>query len=280
MLAFAANSLLTRAALADHQIDAGSFAALRLVSGALALFFLAGGASRLGSGSWASACALFGYAAPFSFAYLRLGAGLGALVLFGAVQVTMIGRDIGAGVRPSALGWIGIALALVGMIVLTLPGAVHVDGLGLALMVVAGVAWGAYSLRGRGVARPLAATADNFVRTVPFAMLFAMVFWGLGAGHVTVRGATLAILSGAVASGGGYALWYAVLPRLGATRAAVVQLSVPVIAALGGFLWLDELVTYRWMVSSAATLSGIALVIFAPGRAHDAAPREPGRAGR
>jgi drug/metabolite transporter (DMT)-like permease len=261
MVAFAANSLLTRAALGPREMDAAGFTAIRLGSGALALFVIARGRAAVGAGSWASATALSAYALPLSIAYLRIGAALGALILFAAVQVTMIGWDVAHGARPTPAGWLGIGLSVAGLVGLTLPGATAVDGPGAALVAVSGIAWGIYSVRGRGTRRPLAATADNFYRSAVFAFAFAV--YAVLREHATLQGVVLAVVSGAVASGMGYAVWYSVLPHLGATRGAVVQLSVPVITAFGGIAFLGEALSVRWLLSAAAILGGIAVVILA-----------------
>jgi drug/metabolite transporter (DMT)-like permease len=284
LVGFAANSLLCRAALGARSIDAASFTCVRLVSGALVLWLIArtlaarGGAAPgvrvpdeasagaaasgvRGAGSWGSAAALFLYAAAFSFSYLRLTAATGALILFATVQATMIAVGIRRGERPPPLAWLGFALAASGLVALTLPGLAAPDPAGAALMAAAGVAWGVYSLRGRGAARPLAATADNFLRSLAFAApLAAAIAQG---GHATARGAGLAIASGAIASGLGYSLWYAALPHLAATRAAIVQLSVPVVAAAGAAAFLGETITPRLAGAAAAIVGGIALAIVA-----------------
>jgi len=273
---FAANSLLCRAALGARAIDAWSFTAVRLGSGALTLFVLArlapatraAGRARAwplcAAGSWSSAGALFAYAAAFSLAYLRLDTGVGALTLFGAVQVTMIAGGIVGGERPGPGEWAGIALACAGLVVLTWRGAVAPDGLGLALMASAGVAWGLYSLRGRSSRSPLAATADNFARGVPLALLG----WWLGgaATGASARGLALATASGSLASGVGYSLWYAALPQLRATRAAVLQLLVPVLAAAAGVVLLGERVGPRLGISAALILGGVSLATALRGR--------------
>lgn len=278
LVGFAANSLLCRAALGARSIDAASFTCLRLASGALALALIAralsarapapspGGApgpaaGARGAGSWASAAALGLYAAAFSFSYLRLTAATGALILFAAVQATMIGAGLRRGERPRAPEWLGLALAAGGLVALTLPGLAAPDPLGAALMAAAGVAWGVYSLRGRGAARPLAATADNFLRALALAAPLAAAI-ALD-GHATARGAGLAIASGAIASGIGYSLWYAALPWLAATRAAIIQLSVPVLAAAGGAAFLGEAITPRLAGAAAAIVGGVALAIVA-----------------
>jgi drug/metabolite transporter (DMT)-like permease len=258
MLGFAANSLLCRAALAPRLVDPGVFTALRLASGAavLAALVWARGRSRPRGGSWGSAAALSGYAAAFSLAYVRIDAGVGALLLFLAVQASMLGWAVRRGERPTRRQWVGIALALGGLAVMTAPGARAPDPLGAALMLAAGVAWGVYSVRGRTATDPLATTADNFVRSVPLGAAFALV---AGGAAPAPAGVGLAVGSGALASGLGYALWYAALPALGMTRAAVVQLSVPVLAAAGAVLVLGEPLTGRLVVAGGAILSGVAL---------------------
>ncbi len=272
LIGFAANSLLCRAALVPGAIDPWSFTAVRLASGALTLFLLARAASRArpreSAGSWGSALALFGYAAAFSLAYVRVGAGVGALALFASVQATMIGWSALRGQRPRAIEWLGLGIAMAGLVLLTRPGAVAPDPLGVGLMAIAGIAWGAYSLRGRRAVSPLAATADNFVRSVPLALL------GLGIGaahaHFSARGVALAAASGAVASGLGYSLWYLALPRISATQAAMVQLVVPVLAAVAGILILGESASARFVVSGALILGGVGMAV--------APRRSPGRA--
>lgn len=263
LVGFAANSLLCRAALGDRSIDAASFTAIRLASGALVLALLARGRAR-GAGSWPSAAALFLYAAAFSFSYLRLTTATGALILFAAVQGTMIAGGIRRGERPRAPEWLGFALAAGGLVVLALPGLAAPDPLGAALMAAAGLGWGIYSLRGRGTTRPLAATADNFLRTLAFAAPLAIAI--VLDGHASTRGAALATASGAIASGIGYSLWYAALPYLAATRAALLQLSVPVLAAAGAALVLGEPITTRLAAAAAAIVGGIALAVLAKQR--------------
>lgn len=264
MLAFAANSLLCRAALGGGHADASSFTTLRLVGGVLALVPLArwrGGASP--AGSWMSATALFGYAIGFSLAYLDISTGTGALLLFGAVQLTMIGFGLLSGERPSPREWVGLVVSLVGLVALTRPGLSQPDPVGSMLMVIAGVAWGVYSLRGRGATDPLAETASNFVRAAPMGLLASGAALAYEAPRLTVEGALLALASGALASGLGYAVWYTALRGLTATRAAVVQLSVPPLAALGGVVLLGEEVTPRLIVAGLLILGGIALAISA-----------------
>ena len=263
MLGFAANSLLCRSALASRLAGPAAFTAVRLASGAGALWLLVRLVlrSRPAGGSWGSAAALFAYAAAFSLAYVRIQAGVGALLLFAAVQISMIAWALVAGERPARLQWLGIALALGGLAALTLPGARSPDPLGAALMLLAGGAWGAYSVRGRAASAPLATTADNFVRTLPLAAAFLLL---AGRPEITGTGAVLASASGAVASGLGYALWYAAVPALGVTRAAAVQLSAPVLAAGGGALLLGEPVTLRLVFAGIAIVAGIALATLRP----------------
>ncbi len=262
LVGFAANSLLCRAALETGTIDAASFTSVRLLAGALVL----GALARLGTpagetrgGSWISAAALFAYAAGFSFSYLRLGAGIGALILFGTVQSTMIGWGLRGGERPRPSQWLGLAIALAGLAVIVRTGRGAPDPMGTVLMVVAGVAWGVYSLRGRAVTRPLAATADNFLRTVPFAVVLSVV--SIGNLRVEPRGILLAASSGALASGVGYAFWYAALPGLSRTRAATVQLLAPAMAAAGGVLLLGEEPGPRLVAGGACILAGVALAV-------------------
>jgi drug/metabolite transporter (DMT)-like permease len=263
LVGFAANSLLCRAALGERSIDAATFTAIRLASGAVVLAVLARVPLLRGPGSWASSGALFAYAAAFSFAYLRLTTATGALVLFATVQATMIGWTVAHGVRPRPLEWLGLAVAAGGLVALTAPGLEAPDPLGAALMALAGVAWGAYSLRGRGAARPLAVTADNFVRSLPLAAVLLATALPFAGAHATASGVALAIASGAIASGIGYSLWYAALPHLGATRAAIVQLSVPLLAATGGVVALGEVVTLRLAGAAAAILGGVAIALVA-----------------
>jgi drug/metabolite transporter (DMT)-like permease len=265
LTAFASNSLLARAALRGQLVDAGSFTLVRLASGALALGLLAG---RRGawdpvwrSGSATAAGALFAYALAFSLAYLRLDAGTGALILFGAVQVTMIGWGMTTGHRPAPLEWLGLLVSLAGLVLLVAPGLRAPDPAGAALMALAGVAWGVYSLRGVGSADPVGANASNFIKAVPLAVVAAVVLSSVR--HVSPRGFLLAAISGAVTSGLGYAVWYAALPGLTPLRAAVLQLAVPVLAAAGGVGLLGETVTLRLAVAGIVVLGGIALAVFA-----------------
>ncbi|WP_179404990.1 DMT family transporter [Burkholderia guangdongensis] len=262
MIAFASNSLLCRLALALGRVDAASFASIRLVSGALMLAIVVrAGARRTPAPhvDWIAATMLFAYVACFSFAYLSVSAGTGALILFGAVQMTMFGAGLRAGERFAPLGWLGLASATAGLLYLVSPGVSAPTPRGVLLMSVAGVAWGIYSLRGRGLADPLAATAGNFLRAAPMALVVSAIL--AGRFHLSASGAMLAIASGALTSGIGYVIWYAALTRLTAMRAAAVQLSVPPIAAIGAVLFLSETPSWRLGIASAAILGGIALVL-------------------
>jgi len=267
MLAFAANSLLCRVALKQTGIDAASFTLVRIVSGALALWLIVRvrDGRPVAAGSWPSALALFVYAAAFSFAYVSLTAATGALLLFGAVQTTMIGVGLYRGERLRARQTAGLAAALAGLLGLLLPGLSAPPWPGSLLMLAAGAAWGVYSLRAKGSGDPLRATAGNFLRAVVFAAALSFVMRsGMAA---DAAGIGWAIASGALASGLGYAIWYTALGGLSVTSAASVQLSVPVIAALGGIVLLGEPLTLRLVIASSAILGGIALVIARPPRA-------------
>jgi drug/metabolite transporter (DMT)-like permease len=261
MFAFAGNSLLCRIALRETTIDPASFTSIRLISGALVLAMMVGISLRRreGRGDSGSALALFVYAAAFSFAYVSLSAATGALLLFGAVQATMIGVGLWRGERMALLQVLGLLLALAGLFGLLLPGLTAPPLAGSVLMLLAGVAWGVYSLRGRGGGDPLQVTAGNFMRAVPITLLLGLLM----PGHLSFdrAGIVLAVVSGALTSGIGYAIWYAVLPALKAAHAATVQLSVPVIAAVGGIVLLGEAASLRLLLASCAILGGIALVI-------------------
>jgi len=260
MIAFAGNSLLCRAALKHTSIDPASFTTIRLLSGIVILGLIVQiRKNRPGGGSWLSGLALFTYAAGFSYAYVSLPAATGALLLFGAVQATMIGYGIWAGERLRRGQLIGLALAIGGLVGLLLPGLSTPPLHGSILMLGAGVAWGIYSLRGKGAKDPIAATAGNFLRAIPFALIVSLFM--IKRNSLDGMGICYAIASGALASGVGYAIWYTALPALKATKAATVQLSVPVITALGGITLLGEPITLRIMMASAAILGGIALVI-------------------
>jgi drug/metabolite transporter (DMT)-like permease len=261
MIAFAGNSLLCRAALKHTSIDAASFTAIRLISGAAMLWLLVWirRTPQGGKGNWLSALTLFMYAAGFSFAYVSLPAATGALLLFGAVQATMIGHGIWSGERFRKLQIIGLMLAFGGIVGLLLPGLSAPPLSGSLLMLGAGVAWGIYSLRGKTAGDPAKVTAGNFLRAAPISILLSALM--LNRTTWDIAGFWYAVSSGALASGVGYAIWYGVLPALKATSAATVQLSVPVIAALGGIVFLAEPVSVRLVLASLAILGGIALVI-------------------
>lgn len=265
LCAFAANSLLCRAALAPdadgvRAIDPAAFTGIRLASGAVVLALLVRARREsVGGGSVRAGLALCAYAVAFSLAYVRLSAGTGALLLFGAVQVTMIASALARGEVLRARQWIGVAFALSGLAWLVLPGQDSPDLVGAASMAIAGVAWGIYSLLGRGSARPLATTAHNFLCSLPAAACFLAI--ERDALHADTRGVVLAILSGAVASGLGYAVWYTALRGLSAAQAAVVQLAVPVLAALGGVVLLGETAGARLVGASLVILAGIAAAV-------------------
>lgn len=270
LVAFAANSLLCREALGGRHMDPAGFTAVRIGAGALVLFLLVkgrvAGPRAPGAPGTARALALFAYAALFSWAYVRIPAAVGALVLFACVQLTMLGWAVRSGAGPRPLQWAGAALAFGGLVALAWPGIDHPDLVGVLLMAGSGVAWGAYSLLGRAAGPPTVATAAAFARAAPLAAGIALVAAALGTLHADPTGWTCAVVSGAVTSALGYVLWYAVLPALGATRAAVLQLAVPVLTALGGVALLGESLGGRMVVASAAVLGGVALAMH-PGRA-------------
>jgi drug/metabolite transporter (DMT)-like permease len=262
LVAFAANSVLCRIALSRATIDAATFSTIRLTAGAATLLLitvLTGKRSSLVETSWISAGMLFLYAVPFSFAYTRLNTGTGALILFGCVQLTMMSAALWSGERPHPLQWLGVTLALAGLVYLVLPGLEAPSFTGAALMALAGFSWGVYSLRGRSAADPLAQTTSNFVRTVP--LVLAVSVLTLPRLNVQLDGVLLAVASGALASGLGYVVWYEALRGLTATRAAVVQLLVPILAALGGVIFLAEAVTWRLAFSGVIILGGIGLAL-------------------
>nr|WP_211103097.1 DMT family transporter [Azospirillum lipoferum] len=272
MLAFAANSILCRLALTQTAIDPAGFTLVRIAAGAASLWLIARATGHAkagpgaGAGSWRGAAALLAYAAAFSFAYLTMTAGTGALLLFGAVQATMILVGLSRGERLVPLQWGGLALALGGLALLLAPGLSAPDPLGALLMAAAGAAWGVYSLLGRASRDPIATTAGNFLRATPMAAVLALLAaWAgpvFGGGLRWDQGGLVyAVLSGALASGVGYSIWYAALPALTAARAASVQLSVPVITGLAAVLALGERITPILAISSLAVLGGIALVI-------------------
>jgi drug/metabolite transporter (DMT)-like permease len=277
LVAFASNSLLCRVALGGRHVDAASFTTIRLASGAamLAAIAIVRGASldvrpfdvgrqrrtnAIRTNGWRPAFALFAYAIAFSFAYISLPVATGALILFGAVQTTMLGAAIRAGERPRLPEWIGLLVAVGGLIYLVLPGVTAPSAAGAALMAAAGMAWGWYSLLGRRGANPIGDTTTNFIRSVPFTAVVSVL--ALGMLHLTTRGVLLAAVSGAITSGLGYVAWYAALPRLTATRAAIVQLATPALTAAGGILFLGEAISARLGIAAALILGGIAIAVF------------------
>lgn len=269
LVAFAFNSILCRLALGTEVIDATSFTAVRLLSGSITLLLILSISIKdkkdlLRRGNWVSAFCLFAYAICFSFAYIGLTTATGALILFGMVQVTMILYAIISGEFPTILEWVGLIIALGGLVYLVFPGLESPPVIGSILMALAGIAWGFYTLRGRGSENPLADTTGNFVRTIPFMAIASLPF--IYQLKISSSGILFAVLSGAIASGIGYSVWYAALKYHSATRAAVFQLSVPVIAAIGGLVFLSELVTVRLALASIMILGGIGLVIVAKGR--------------
>lgn len=270
MLAFAGNSILCRLALKTTAIDPASFTTIRLVSAAAALWVILSlrGKGRPILGNWPSAFALFVYAAGFSFAYINLKAGTGALLLFGSVQTSMISFGLWKGERFNPLQIAGFILAIVGLVVLVFPGLSAPPVSSSALMILAGVAWGIYSLRGRGAGDATMMTAGNFIRTLPMAAALSLAAWQ--ATSLDLIGTLLAIASGTITSGIGYAIWYSALPQLKATQAATVQLSVPVIAAIGGLLLLGEVFSFRLLFASLSILIGIGLVILENGKSSKA----------
>ena len=270
LVAFAANSVLCRLALGTGAIDAASFTGVRLLSGSLILLVILRITQRHDTGqsrgSWPASVALFLYAVAFSYAYITLDTGTGALILFGSVQITMILLSIWAGNRLQAMEWIGVCTAFTGFVYLVLPGVSAPSLVGFLLMSVAGIAWGIYTLRGRGSNNPLADTSYNFLRTTPMVLMLAIL--ALPNAQFSTEGIILAVISGAIASGIGYTIWYAALAGISTTQSAVVQLSVPVIAALGGVVFSTETITWRLIVSGALVLGGILFVVL--GRAKTA----------
>lgn len=267
LAAFASNSLLCRLALSRAEIDPASFTTVRMLSGAAALWALAAVLSPRSrpAGTWSSALALTAYAVAFSYAYVSLEAGTGALLLFGSVQATMIVAALRAGERTVWQEWAGLAAALVGLVYLVSPGLTAPPPFGAGLMIVAGVAWGLYTLRGRRSAAPVLATAGNFLRSAPLIVAVgAVAALGGGAVRATPAGIGLALASGVLASGLGYIVWYAALPHLTAIRAATVQLVVPVLGATGGIVLLGEHLSVRLLVAAALILGGIGAAIARP----------------
>lgn len=262
MLAFAANSLLCRLALGQELIDAASFATVRVISGAAVLIIIVLPRWRVRgrtSTDWRSAVMLFTYMVFFSFAYLSLSAGTGALILFGAVQLTMFVAALRGGEHFRLVSWAGLTLALLGLVYLVSPGLTAPDPIGAGLMAISGIAWGFYSLLGRNAGDPLEATANNFIYSVPLVIIVSLLF--IGEFHISPTGLVLAAISGAITSGLGYVIWYSALRGLMAAHAATVQLSVPAIAAFGGVVFLSEQITPRLLIASIATLGGVWIVL-------------------
>ena len=265
LTAFAANSVLCRLALGTQTIDASSFAVVRLVAGALTLWvlllLLKKGRYTSSRGSWAATVMLFLYAITFSLAYISLDTATGALILFGAVQITMILSSLIVGNRLHIIEWVGVSTAFGGFVYLVSPGVSAPSAEGFVLMAVAGVAWAGYTLKGRGSTQPLQDTAYNFMRSVPLAAVLAVVGLSLGSIQISATGVVLAVLSGGLTSGIGYAIWYSALSGLSTTQAAVVQLAVPVIAALGGVLFVAEEISLRLILATLFIMGGILAVI-------------------
>lgn len=264
LLCFALNSLLCRLALGAEAIDAASFTFVRLLSGAVTLsiiyYFFGKRGENIKLGNWSSAFFLFAYAVCFSFAYINLTTGTGALILFGCVQTTMITIALFKGERPTILEWLGLIFALGGLVYLVFPNLTAPPFASSALMAVAGIAWGFYTLRGRGSANPLADTNGNFIRAVPMAILISALFFPQI--HLSEKGIVCAVLSGAIASGIGYSIWYSVLKFHTTTRAAILQLAVPILAGFGGVIILSETISLRLLSATILILGGIGLAIF------------------
>ncbi|MBU2411389.1 MAG: DMT family transporter [Gammaproteobacteria bacterium] len=275
LLAFAANSVLCRLALNDGLIDPAQFTTWRLLSGTVTLVLLSAFQCLKHQhndlkiawleGSWLSAFALFIYALGFSYAYVTLSTGMGALILFGAVQLTLILFAVWAGQKLVWLEWLGLAIAFAGFVYLVLPTLSSPSLLGFILMTLAGVAWGLYTWRGKISAKPLFATTSNFVRTIPMLLIALLVIY-LNTEQSQIaqpEGMILAVTSGAIMSGLGYAIWYAVLPYLSASMAAVLQLLVPIIATIGGVFFANESITLHLVIATLSVLGGVLLVILA-----------------
>ena len=263
LIAFAANSVLCRLALGEETIDAASFTVIRLLSGALVLLailaFSNDKEASASKGSWSASLMLFVYAVAFSFAYISLDTGTGALILFVSVQITMILLSLVSGNRLHLSEWVGVIIAFTGFVYLVLPEVTSPSVMGFLLMIAAGIAWGMYTLKGRGSAHPLKDTAYNFLRTIPLVIILLVIT--IQDAHYSAAGVLLAVLSGGIASGIGYTIWYIALGGLSTTQAAVVQLSVPVIAAFGGVLFVSEAITARLTLSASMVLGGILLVV-------------------
>ena len=267
LLAFAGNSVLSRLALNDNVIDAASFTSIRLFSGIVFLLFLVTVSRKtnvdLKKGSWLSSLFLFLYALSFSYAYITLDTGTGALILFGTVQVTMIVYGFIKGNKLQLIEWAGLCIAFLGLIILLLPSATTPSFSGFLLMAISGIAWGFYTLAGKGSTTPLLDTTNNFLRTFPFIIIFliSVMILNLESFQLSKQGVVLAIVSGAISSGLGYAIWYSALAGLSGTQAAIIQLSVPIIAAFGGVIFSNEIITQQLTLSSLLVLGGVFVVI-------------------
>ena len=263
LIAFAANSVLCRLALGNEAIDAASFTVVRLLSGVIVLFliirFTQKNTESSTNGSWAASLMLFLYAITFSYAYISLDTGTGALILFGSVQITMILLSLVSGTRLHYTEWVGVIIAFTGFVYLILPGVTTPSVVGFLLMAAAGIAWGIYTLKGRGSQNPLMDTAYNFFRTIPLVILLTIIT--ISHANYSSEGVLLALLSGGITSGIGYTIWYIALGGLSVTQAAVLQLLVPVIAALGGVIFVSEAITERLTISAAMVLGGILIVV-------------------
>jgi drug/metabolite transporter (DMT)-like permease len=265
MIAFAANSILCRGALGRGLIDAVGFTSIRLASGAAILVLILWLKSRKSfkpKFDLTASLMLAIYAFTLSYAYLELATGTGALILFGFVQLTLILIGLLKGERPRPLAWLGMTIAVIGLVYLLLPGVSAPPIMAAMLMAISGIAWGFYTLRGSRSANATANTTWNFVGTLPLVVL-AVLLSGSHLQWGSQEGVLLAVMSGALSSGLGYVIWYAALPGLTLTQAANVQIPVPVIAAFGGILFMGEHLTLRLVIASLLTLGGIAMVISA-----------------
>jgi drug/metabolite transporter (DMT)-like permease len=263
LIAFAANSVLCRLALGNGFIDASSFTVIRLLSGSIALFIIlsikGNNKGVLSKGSWTASFMLFLYAITFSYAYLSVDTGTGALILFGTVQITMILLSLISGTRLHISEWSGVIIAFTGFIYLILPSITTPSINGFIMMIVSGISWGIYTLRGRSSKNPFMDTTYNFLRTIPFVVLLA--FLTMKNISYSSEGVILALLSGTITSGVGYTIWYIALRGLSSTQAAVIQLAVPVIAAIGGVVFMSEIITFRLIISTSIVLGGILMVV-------------------
>lgn len=262
LVAFAGNSVLCRYALKGDAIDAASFTSIRLISGAVLLIFLVmlknKGTLNLKAGSWLSAFYLFVYMVTFSYAYITLDTGIGALILFGAVQMTMVIFSISKGKKLQLIEWVGLIIAFSGLALLLLPSGSAPSLTGFVLMAISGIAWGGYTLAGKGAKSPLIATSNNFLRTLP--LVIGLVLFTFDSATISYDGVLLAVVSGALTSGLGYAIWYAALEGLKVTQAAVLQLTVPIIASFGGVIFTSEVITLQLVISSLCVLGGILII--------------------